>query len=70
MIAETLKSRNRRDGHRCRLLEREIGWLRCQSVFTSTHILGKASLSFSHERCPKHGISWTKSLYNPGRLIQ
>ena len=49
MIAESLKRCNRRDGHCCRLLEGEIGWLWRQGVFTSTHILGKASLSFSGE---------------------
>src|SRR5882724_2201669 len=61
LVPKTLQRRACRDWHGCRLLKREIGWLRPQLVFNRTYILSKPP-SFE-TRYPEHLVAWLKLLY-------
>src|ERR1700722_6034973 len=41
-VAKTLERRNCRDGYCGCVLKRQVGWLRCQSLFRCAYVLGKA----------------------------
>src|SRR5580704_16133738 len=41
-VAKTLERRNCRDGYSGCVLKRQVGWLRCQSLFRCAYVLGKA----------------------------
>src|ERR1700730_1100229 len=50
LVTKTQKGGDCRHGYGCGVLKRYVGWLQRQSIFSSTHILGKGPTARAEHR--------------------